>query len=146
MPSVLHNCLQAILTNLTALQEAGTFREVAIRPTIEFQSRTTPSCLVIPGGEVLEAEDTRGFSLDRELAVKITFGDFRAPWTTAATLVAAVQRTLEGDLQLDGLTAPGLIYRGEEPFITEATAPLCGVILTYGLRYRRLRGDPDTAY
>lgn len=143
--SVFKSCLDQILAQLQPLADDGSFREVAVRLSAITDAKAYPACHVIPGDETTGEADICGYTLTRQILIKITFSEYREPFGKAAELVAAVQRAVESDRELNGL-AKGFEYTGEQPFITDSTTPMAGTFLTYQLTYRRKVADPDTSY
>lgn len=143
--SVYQACLEQILAHLQPLAENGSFREVAIRLAAITDAKAYPAVHVIPGDESAGEDDLCGYTLTRQILIKIVFSEYREPFPVAAGLVAAVQTAIESDTELGG-HAKSFVYRGEQPFITEATQPRAGVFLTYEMVYRRKVADPETGY
>lgn len=143
--SIFQRCLDKIVMQLNPLAEQAVLREIAVRLSVVHGAKAQPALHVIPGDETAAEEDVCGYTCTRPILLKLTFSEYRDPFTRAAQLVAAVQAALESDATLGGI-AVKWVYRGEQPFITEATQPLEGTFLHYELVYRRKSGQPDQGY
>jgi hypothetical protein len=143
--SVFQSCLEQILLQIQPLLDNGSFREVAIRLAAITDAKAYPAVHLIPGDESAGEEDICGYTCTRQVLVKIVFSEYREPFAAAAGLVSAVQAAIESDTSLAG-HAKSFVYRGEQPFITDATQPRAGVFLTYEMIYRRKVADPETGY
>ena len=143
--SVLSSCLENLRTQLLPLLEDGSFREVEMRLSVAHECKAAPALHIIPGDESAAEEDTCGYTMTRQILLKVIFGTTRDPFCRAAELVAFVQAALEKDETLGG-KAIRCTYRGEQPFITDATSPQEGTFVQYELVYRRKTARPDLQY
>ena len=146
MPSILQQINDQLITTLTALKDAGTVRELALRNTSAHGVKALPALHVVPGDEQQIAEDSQGYTLRRTYLLKVAFAPARDNFEKAAELVAAIQAALESDLQLSNLAAGGILYRGEQPWISDETEAVEGTFLTYDVTYRRRRAAAATGY
>lgn len=146
MPSILQQINDQFLTALAGLKTAGTVRELALRNSSAHGAKALPALHIVPGDEQQIGEDGQGYTLRRSYLLKLAFGPAREPFTKAAELVAAVQDTIEADLQMASLASGGILYRGEQPWISDDTEAVEGTFLLYDVTYRRRRAASDEGY
>jgi hypothetical protein len=147
MSDSLHKQILARLeTVLTTLKTAGTIRELAIRNSAAHGAKALPALHIVPGDEQRTAQDSQGYTCERLYLFKLVFGPARDPFDKAADLVQAVQEAIEADLQLNTLAAGGILYEGEQPWISDETEATEGTFLTYRVAYRRRRAAAAQGY
>ncbi len=121
------------------------FRKIERKTTLFLLEPVKPSMHLVIGDETGVVQDERGYTATFPLMLKLIMDDARDPYALADESSAFVQRQIETDEQLGGL-ASKITYDGELPFTEEALKPSGGTVLMYVVEYRRLRGDPTTAY
>jgi len=131
--------------------EAG-IRKIERKRTLFLLEDTKPAIHLVITPETVMGEDTRGYDIEFHALYKIICDDARDPADLADGVAAFLQSAIEKDPQLNGgdnngaSLASWVKYFGDTPFTQEELKPDGGILVTFLVRYRRLKGDPNTTY
>ena len=148
---------QQIIAALLALamplmKNTAAIRKIERKRTLFLMEDTKPAIHLVITPETVVDEDTRGYDIEFHALYKIICDDARDPADLADGVAAFLQTAIESDPQLNGASGqqPSLAswvrYFGDTPFTQEELKPDGGILVTFLVRYRRLKGDPNTTY
>ena len=125
-------------------------RKAERRHTLWLLEPVKPALHLIVGDEVVQGEDTRGYTLQFPVMFKLILTGQNDLDEQTDKMSAYLQETIEADLELCPTDGTGLCsalkYDGELPFTEELMKPDGGTVLMYLVQYRRERGNPGTKY
>jgi hypothetical protein len=127
-------------------------RKIERKRTLFLLEDTKPAIHLVITPETVVEEDMRGYELEFHAMFKIICDDARDPADLADGVAAFLQTAVESDPQLNGADGSGqslaswVKYFGDTPFTQEELKPDGGILVTFLVRYRRLKGDPNTTY
>ena len=143
MASVKAQIISAIREKMNALRkdQGGPFRTIKQTRSITLTEDTRDALHWVKGQEHQIDQDNQGRTYQFPLAIKI----LPLRIEDEEELVAAVEATMEDDIQLGGLCVT-IDDREEHPFFDAVKNEAGGVLLSYNVQFRHKRGNPSANY
>ena len=147
MPTVKSLIKAAALTTVEALKDGQALRTVRSSRFLPKAEQPCPYVHLLWLDETSdpEQENYQGYLIHAPLQVWCVVDKYQDAETALDNLAETVMAALEADPTFGG-HAISLHYLGDEPFISAAKETVGGNVIHYVVKYRRLRGAPETAY